>query len=55
MAPLTADNNLTNKSQTFSEQDAFDALYQELEKGVQSIKNGEVYTIEEAWAEIDNI
>ncbi|MGN0290908.1 MAG: hypothetical protein ACI4C5_03170 [Lachnospiraceae bacterium] len=37
------------------EQDAFDALYQELARGIQSMKKGEVYTIEEAWEEIDNI
>ncbi len=40
---------------SYSEQDAVHALYAELEKGVQSIKNGEVYTIEEAWEEIDKI
>lgn len=40
---------------SFSEQDAIHALYTELEKGVQSMKKGEVYTIEEAWEEIDRI
>lgn len=39
----------------YSEQNAIHALYAELEKGIQSIKNGEVYTIEEAWKEIDKI
>ncbi len=39
----------------YSEQDAIHALYTELEKGVQSTKNGEVYTIEEAWEKIDKI
>ncbi len=37
----------------YSENDALRALYNELAKGVQSI--GEVYTIEEAWEEIDKI
>ncbi len=46
-------NNVINSS--YSEQDAIHALYAELEKGVQSIKNGEVYTIEDAWEEIDKI
>lgn len=55
MSPLTANKNMTNKGQTYSEQDAFDALHQELAKGFQSMKNGEVYTIENAWEEIDKI
>lgn len=46
-------NNVINSS--YSEQDAIHALYVELEKGVQNMKNGEVYTIEEAWEEIDKI
>lgn len=46
MAPLATVNNRTYD---YTEKDAFDALYQELAKGVQSMKNGEVYTIEEAW------
>ena len=31
------------------------ALERKLEKGIRSIKNGEVYTIENAWEEIDKI
>lgn len=46
-------NNIINSS--YSEQDAIHALYTELKKGIQSVKNGEVYTIEEAWEEIDKI
>ncbi len=46
-------NNIINNS--YSEHDAMHALYKELEKGVQSMKNGEIYTIEEAWEEIDKI
>lgn len=52
-AQTIINNNLINNS--YSEHDAFHALYAELEKGVESIKNGEVYTIEEAWKEIDKI
>ena len=39
----------------YSEKAAIGALYDELAKGVQSMKNGEVYTVEEAWEEIDKI
>ena len=39
----------------YTEQDAFNALYEKLAKGVQSMKDDEVYTIEEAWEEIDKI
>ncbi|MBD5486422.1 MAG: hypothetical protein HDR18_13045 [Lachnospiraceae bacterium] len=46
-------NNIINTS--YSEHDAIHALYIELEKGVQSMKNEGVYTIEEAWEEIDKI
>lgn len=58
MAPLAAVNTTKmsgNRGMSYTEQDAFDALYQELEKGIQSMKNGDVYTIEEAWKEIDKI
>ncbi len=50
--PITNKNIIDN---SYSEQDAIHALYAELEKGVQSMKNGEVYTIEEAWEEVDKI
>lgn len=58
MAPLAAVNTTKmngNRGMSYTERDAFDALYQELEKGIQSMKNGDVYTIEEAWKEIDKI
>ena len=56
MTPLAAvDTTANNSTYDYTEKDAFDALYQKLEKGVQSMKNGEVYTIEEAWEEIDKI
>lgn len=56
MAPLVAvDTTVNNHTYDYTEKDAFDALYKELAKGVQSMKNGEVYTIEEAWEEIDKI
>lgn len=57
MTPLAAMDMTVNSDRNYgyTEQNAFDALYQELAKGVQSMKNGEVYTIEEAWEEIDKI
>ena len=56
MAPETqtiTNNTIINNS--YSEQDAIQALYTELQKGIQSMRNGEAYTIEEAWEEIDKI
>lgn len=50
---IVINSNIINSS--YSEQDAIYALYVELKKGIQSMKNGEVYTIEEAWEEIDKI
>lgn len=38
-----------------SEADAIHALKSELEKGVESMKQDDLYTIEEAWKEIDAI
>lgn len=37
------------------EGEAVYALRRELEKGIRSAKNGEVYSVEEAWEEIDKI
>ena len=39
----------------YSEKSALDALYDELSKGIESLKRGDVYTIDEAWEEIDKI
>ena len=46
---------VNNTNYGYAEQDAFNALYEKLAKGIQSMKDGEVYTIEEAWEEIDKI
>ena len=37
------------------EKAAIGALYDELSKGIHSMKKGDVYTIDEAWEEIDKI
>ena len=55
MTPLAATNNMAENQIDYSEKDSFDALYHELAKGIQSMKNGEVYIIDEAWEEIDKI
>ena len=57
MAPLaTVDITVTNNGNYgYTEQDAFNALYQKLARGIQSMKNNDVYTIEAAWQEIDKI
>lgn len=53
MAPLAAeDMAMNNQTYDGKERDASDVLYQNLAKGVQSVKNGEVYTIDEAWEEL---
>ena len=39
----------------YSENSALGALYDELSKGIESLKKGDVYTIDEAWEEIDKI
>ena len=38
-----------------SEKAAINALYDELSKGIKSLKKGDIYTIAEAWEEIDQI
>ena len=39
----------------YSEKAAIGVLYDELSKGIESLKKGDVYTIDEAWEEIDKI
>ena len=57
MTPLVAvEREMVNKNHhDYIEYNAFDSLYQELEKGIKSMKRGEVYSLEEAWEEIDKI
>lgn len=57
MALLTLDVFEEKKSEKSSgtQRDAVEVLYQELNRGIQSMRNGEIYTIEEAWEEIDKI
>lgn len=53
MAPVVKTNELMKTE--YSEKTAIGALYDELSKGIESIKKGDVYTIDEAWEEIDKI
>ncbi|MFW6676640.1 hypothetical protein ACOAOT_03150 [Lacrimispora sp. AGF001] len=39
----------------YTEGEAIQALRSELEKGIESMERGSVYTLEEAWKEIDAI
>lgn len=39
----------------YTESEAIETLKSELEKGIESMKSGHLYTIDEAWAEIDAI
>lgn len=55
MSPLIAVDTTNDGKFNYVDKEPFGALYQELEKGIQSVKNGEVYTIEEAWEQIDKI
>lgn len=56
MAPVaqTIRNQEILKSE-YSEKAAIGALYDELSKGIDSMKKGDVYTIDEAREEIDKI
>jgi len=56
MAPATQviRNNDVIKTD-YSEESAIGALYDELSKGIESLKKGDVYTIDEAWEEFDKI
>lgn len=49
------DVTMNHRDYAYTEKDAFDALYQELVKRIQSMKNSEVHTIEKVWEEIDKI
>ncbi len=56
MAPATqAIRNQEIRKTEYSEKAATGALYDELSKGIESLKKGDVYTIDEAWEEIDKI
>lgn len=49
----TIENN--NNYSNSTEKDAIKALFDDLEKGIISVKIGEVYTVDEAGEEIDKI
>ena len=47
--------DLTGGSTIHTDAEALEILKLELEKGIESMKKGQVFTIEEAWKEIDKI
>ena len=56
MAPAEqAIRNQEIRKTEYSEKAAIGALYDELSKGIESLIKGDVYTIDEAWEEIDKI
>ena len=56
MAPVAqAIRNQEVLNAEYSEKAAIGALYDELSKGINSMKKGDVYTLDEAWEEIDKI
>lgn len=56
MAPVTQTLCTMNFQEAeYSDDAAIHALYCELAKGIESKNNDEVYTIDEAWAEINRI
>lgn len=56
MAPATQTVRTNKFMKTeYSEKAAIDALYNELSKGIKSLKKGDDYTIDETWEEIDKI
>lgn len=55
MTPLQATNAIENEKYMYVDQNVCEDLYQKLQSGIQCVKNGEVYTIEKAWEEIDKI
>lgn len=56
MVPATQVIRTIEPAETeYSEKSAIGALYDELSKGIECLKKGDVYTIDEAWEEIDKI
>ena len=52
-AQVISDNEVIKTE--YSEQSAIGALYDELYKGIESLKKGNIYAIDKAWEEIDKI
>ena len=46
---------MDNKIRKKSDIEGVDELYEHLAEGSSSMKSGEIYTIEEAWQEIDQL
>ena len=46
---------MDNKTPKKTDIEGADELYEHLAEGIKSMKNSEVYTIEEVWQEIDQL
>ena len=55
MALTVSSNVAISRADVNMENAAYCILQEELEKGIQSMKNEEIYTLEEAWEEINKI
>ena len=53
MAPLLQDNTIRISKE--EREEALRELYKEIEKGIWSLENEKVYTIEEAWEELEKL
>lgn len=55
MTTVQTIQNNTSIETDHSENAAINTLYDELAQGIQSMRNGQVFTVKEAWEEIDKI
>lgn len=56
MAPVLTDSSKSIEGcDKYADIEGFNELYHELAKGIRSIKEGKVYTLEEAWKLIDKV
>ena len=55
MTPVAETAGYNSELEKYADVEGFEELYNELAKGIRSIKQGKVYTLEEAWEIIDKI
>ena len=55
MTPIAETAKSNNELEKYADVEGFEELYNELAKGIRSIKQGKVYTLEEAFAMLDKI
>lgn len=55
MTPVAESSKGNKELEKYADIEGFEELYSELAKGIRSIKQGKVYTLEEAFAMLDKI